>query len=100
MKICPECYNGRKGCHELTSRFCYGCGAELVEEPKTRCSCGTDLKGEGVKFCPDCGKPRQESTLADFRENNGHENDHFLEGEAREAETFDERNQEERNGAL
>ena len=72
------------------------------------CSCGwrCAFNGSGTHVAGRCKvaherhaeRAAQTEALDDFVAHSGHGNDHFLEGEPEE--TFDERNQEERNGAL
>ena len=54
MDICRKC--DRKQ-HLTGDKFCYGCGAELVDGDVT-CSCGRILPPL-YEFCPSCGKRKQ-----------------------------------------
>jgi hypothetical protein len=110
MKICPKC---EEDMHVEEAKFCWQDGTLLVVSPP--CDCGYAVTKYDI-HCPVCGKKQPNPTtlidliekgerayeakhpadlLADFRENSGHENDHFLEGEAQGTDIEDsmERNQ-------
>lgn len=56
-KVCPKCgWNIFLENH----KYCFGCGAELIEVEEEKCECGEDKFGDN--YCPYCGQKHEEAT--------------------------------------